>query len=65
MTTETLRLDRISAQPDSVRRLQDGLRRYERNGDIRIVYMDDVEARIQYLNPTWARVLGNVRGVVQ
>lgn len=63
---ETLRLYALSlGRPDSIKRLQEGLRQQEENGDIRIVYMDDDEARIQYINPTWARVLGSSRGLVQ
>jgi hypothetical protein len=45
-------------------RMQSMLREQEANGDIRIVFMDDEIARIQYLNPVWARVLSGAEAGV-
>lgn len=62
---DTLCLQHL-AQGDAVylSRLQNLLREQEANGDISILFMDDEIARVQYLNPAWARVLLNSSGVV-
>lgn len=60
---QTLRL-KMMARGDAgyVVRMQRMLREQEANGDIRIVFMDDEIAKIQYLNPVWARVLSSAEG---
>jgi hypothetical protein len=59
----TLRLQTL-AQGDRLylSRVQDLLREQEANGDIHILFMDDEIAKVQFLNPTWARVLSGANG---
>jgi hypothetical protein len=60
---ETLRLQMMAnGDPLYLSRVQGLLREQEANGDIRIVFMDDEIARIQWLNPVWARVLSGATG---
>jgi hypothetical protein len=63
MPVETLRLQLLARGDDLyLSRVQNLLREQEADGDIYIVYMDDEVAHIQYLNPTWARVLSSADG---
>lgn len=61
---DTLRLQMLAnGDPERLSRLHQYIRSQEANGDIRIVFMDDEIAQIQYLNPAWARVLMGTGGV--
>ena len=60
---DIVRLSMISRGDDAcLRRIQHGLRMQEEDGDIRIVFMDDEIAKIQFLNTALARVFSGNGG---
>jgi hypothetical protein len=60
---DTLCLQSLAkGDPIYLSRMQGLLREQEANGDIQILFMDDEIARVQFLNPAWARVLSGANG---